>query len=1161
MEEKRDVVMCSETLFPDLFAVDEREKMPSADGAQGTSGDGVMAYDGMDDCDDNSNGLDATDASRGAACGDSGASTVDLQLYMKQVDVNMALFKQRIFAVLKLFHTPDEEHQVYQTINDLQRDIDECPALASMLKFSVAQEKKSGRPLSASGSGSSTAPLTTQQKETLRSLQTIDSTFRFALEEIALRWASKQDRPFNLKTYHDVASAQIELRQQARHAQGVSEAKVREQQKSIEEVTRRLAVHDETHAEHMKLYLQELQLLRAQILDMQRRLKVQEDIPQLLGKSDAEGPAMYQVAHEKHVEFINRRLTEECALLVHTLEQRNQVVKSLQVELTQTKQAAAVVRDEFRKYITEQERLDTEFRAQYAQNEAAMNQAIASHATELEKNKVLTQNNKRLTDEVNHLHLESDALKADLHETQVELGQLKRQQAQQLEENRNLRSALEETKANMTRQKEMYEQQLETARRRIEELERNDIKAKLEEALGRIRELTEEVSELQQTVANEKARFAAAEEQHKKTTRDFEKKIRQMEEAREIAEKRRVEALEAERKRFKEQADKRVQAVEQEKTEQALAFQHQLDAGEKFQEDLLHEIMLGHRQINIVERFLACGGALGKEQLRDLAKQLMAADIPFGASAEGQSQQNGDDSSVLSEQTRHHHHSHAHSGEQHSEDSPHTPRTLEYFTNHRPFDPTDMQQRISIANDALESVRTQVHRPTKSTKNVSDAPGGVVLPALMAHLAKSTVTLDFLHGVKDRLESRTFVPQGFSDGTLSASASMAGSSVNGQEPSRTSAVTGSTARLEASVRQQLSLAPAWESNNGFSPNSTAGSGATFGGAGSNADPLTASASVRRVGGLMSGEAMMQQMVMEELKSQVVVLKIREEALLEEIHKHQDEMFSGGIQTRPSSGDNSSRPQSGNRRRSFAGGQSFVKSKSMGAMSMQRSSASNVKSDGMTREESFGVDDAEEGEGREIPLSFIDFPGLENAVEYLDMFESFEQMRAQLRQLVEVCTLDAQRGALDPHDLDRAKELLHAKFMCFRAVEGHATNVLQRLHRKKDDIMRRREEELEKVLGAMQNLSLTHPTEARQLVKAARVARQQQSSTLQRQAAADTSLTAVIERPHSSMSSSQAMRKLAVAPQDVIVSGAAALMCLRGSQQRATGSAKPGNRSK
>ena len=1123
MEGQKDVIMCSETLFPDLFVVDEpASRVSPAQTADAAGTDGIVDDESFQDSVAHPLGVGS------AAPADASAET---QLYLKQVEVNMALFKQRIFAVLKLFHTSDEEREVYSTVNSLQRQVEECPAVVSFMKMCSAAERKSGRPPSAGGGGdggilgshSSTpvpAPvLTHHQKETLRNLQTIDSLFRFNLEEIALRWAAKQDRPFNLKTYHDVASAQIELRQQARHAQGVSEHKVQEQQKSIEDLTRRLSVHDDAHAEHMKLYLHELQLLRAQILDMQRRLKVQEDIPQLVGKVDGDGGggALYQVQHEKHVEFVNRRLTEECALLVHTLEQRNQVIKALQVELSQVKQAAAIVRDEFRKYITEQEKLDVDFRSQYAQNESAMNQAVTAHAIEVEKGKQLTATNKRLSDELSHLQLVSDALKADLQETQVELGQTKRMQSAQLEENRYLRSSLEDANEKISSQKVHYEQLIQAARKRIEELEQSDVKAKLEEALRRIGELENEVAQQQERIRQQQELLAATEEQHKKVVRDFEKKIRAMDEAKEAADKRRIETIEAERKRFKEQADKRVQAVEQEKQEQALAFQHQLDAAEKFQEDLLHEIMLAHRQATLVDKFLA-KGPFSKEQLRDLARDLLTADIAF--TSDMQPEESLSTSSPQQEEL----------------EAVHTPRTLEYFKRHRLFDPAEMQQRIALANEALESVRTQAAPASPSKSSPLSTGASLTVPTLRARLAKSTVSIDFLHDVKERLHSR--MPPGYAPATAGG-----GESSTLQQ----------SVHLEGSIRTQLSLTPAWTSA-------------------AAADSLMLSQdSGGGGGGMRSGnhltDSLQQQMMMEELKSQVVTLKMREGALLEELQKHQDDMFSGGggIQTRPSSGDDSSRPHSSNRRRSFAN-QSFSRVRSMDASVLQRQ-ASNMGG--------FGAALVTEGVGGSSPMfgtgdgidggaaqSFLDFPGLEHAAEYFDMFESFEQMRMQLKHLVDICTMDTQRGALDPHDLERAKELLHAKFSCFRAVESHASIILQRLRKKKDDMMRRREEELEKVLGAMQNLSLTHPTEARQLVKAARVARQQhqpQRSVTTPTDARESSLTAIVERPHSSMSASQAVRKLNVAPRDVIVSGAAALMCLRGSQR--LGSAKPGNHSK
>lgn len=145
-----------------------------------------------------------------------------------------------------------------------------------------------------------------------------------------------------------------------------------------------------------------------------------------------------------------------------------------------------------------------------------------------------------------------------------------------------------------------------------------------------------------------------------------------------------------------------------------------------------------------------------------------------------------------------------------------------------------------------------------------------------------------------------------------------------------------------------------------------------------------------------------------------------------------------------------------------------------------------------------------------------FPGLEFAEEYFDMFQTHAGMRRQLANLVTLCAkeaaLDAEIAAPvlaarrsrqpDPEVPARLKDVLHDKFLVFRSLEAHASTFLQRLHRKKDDIMRHRQEDLERVLGTLRNISVTHPKEAAQLTRVAK-----QSALAQR-----SRVHAVVERP-------------------------------------------------
>lgn len=113
-----------------------------------------------------------------------------------------------------------------------------------------------------------------------------------------------------------------------------------------------------------------------------------------------------------------------------------------------------------------------------------------------------------------------------------------------------------------------------------------------------------------------------------------------------------------------------------------------------------------------------------------------------------------------------------------------------------------------------------------------------------------------------------------------------------------------------------------------------------------------------------------------------------------------------------------------------------------------------------------------------------FPGVESAVPYFDMFETFCALRRQLAQLVVICDKELVATATRA-SAEKTKILTGEKFIVLRAIESLANGFIQKLHKKKDDMMRRREEELERVLSSMQNISLTHPKEVTRLARIAR----------------------------------------------------------------------------
>eukprot|EP01062_Namystynia_karyoxenos_P011127 TRINITY_DN1395_c2_g1_i2.p1 TRINITY_DN1395_c2_g1~~TRINITY_DN1395_c2_g1_i2.p1 ORF type:complete len:548 (+),score=160.06 TRINITY_DN1395_c2_g1_i2:67-1644(+) len=118
-----------------------------------------------------------------------------------------------------------------------------------------------------------------------------------------------------------------------------------------------------------------------------------------------------------------------------------------------------------------------------------------------------------------------------------------------------------------------------------------------------------------------------------------------------------------------------------------------------------------------------------------------------------------------------------------------------------------------------------------------------------------------------------------------------------------------------------------------------------------------------------------------------------------------------------------------------------------------------------------------------------FDGLECAHEFLDVFELFALLKIELHdllelqsQLAEFNVATAQQAAMHAADsLEQDRRVLLAKFKIFRAVEAYTALILLKMRRRKENLLRAREETLSHVLEALGNVAKTHPKEARELL--------------------------------------------------------------------------------
>lgn len=989
-----------------------------------------------------------------------------------QVQWNVEMMKLKLLNLFEVAPVPFEEENELLRIQALQE--------SATVNSDSQNEATRSRP--SSGTKRQSASTRASQHACIA----IDGIFRFAFEEISLRWHGLQERPFSLRAFHQVAKEQIVLRDLAQAASTQEKAKRLQLEAEVRELMFKVDSDTRQHDDNVKVLLTENRVLRQRIMDLQLKLKVDEPVPQLF---DARAPQVttqgafddnqIQIdANEKHYETLNRRLTEECMLLAHTLEQRNVIVKTLSSELSASKQLASSVKEDFRRFVNDQESADSDFRKLFTQNEQATivakhecSEAIA-RASEAESRMTY------LAGEVEGLETKINSLDLERESALAERDHLRGRNNELLFEAERAREELEVANEAAAKEARELKMLLETARNRIVELENDGTRAKLDVALAENSALQEKVKTLQRAVESRDRQIVSIKADHKQEVGKLEETISSCRSEFESAKVKFEDLLKREHQKGLELAAKKVSEASEKFDEERQQFRAAIHNTERTITDLTHEVMLFHRQSTILEKFLK--NHCAKDELRTLAKMLLKRDLrntilQLGGESDGEANQN----TVTG-------------------DGEHTPRTRLYFGMQRAFHPEDVQLRLTMA---------------------SDHQGGEPLHFSQAIVLKSTITEDFIAALSKH-EPGDALP----DFTTQMGKARSPSNVE-----------------DKSIFE--------------APSS---------------------------------------MMMDELKSLIVQSKLEVKALKDELfttHHEIQSLQSAGIQTSFASAHSlagsarrvirsagRSRPSSAVTHRSddtgcesptlmsvegpnslptanlsFHGSTPIHQTQSRSTIRRSETNTAPEKNSTDLRTSASNVSAAPFMTENEAPFTMArEFPGLQHAAEFIDLIESFFSLRRQLTSLVNVCVAQAEYGDLHPNDLASVQDLLHTKFTIFRAVESENNTMLHRLHRKKEDLMRHREEELERVLSAMQNIAVTHPKESANLLRVAKTAsrsRQAHPIQLVRTLVSEDSghISAVVVRPRSQ----QSMHRVTPSPSDVVVSGAAALLSMRSRAASAT----------
>eukprot|EP01063_Lacrimia_lanifica_P021533 TRINITY_DN2898_c0_g1_i1.p1 TRINITY_DN2898_c0_g1~~TRINITY_DN2898_c0_g1_i1.p1 ORF type:complete len:1651 (+),score=637.53 TRINITY_DN2898_c0_g1_i1:126-5078(+) len=127
----------------------------------------------------------------------------------------------------------------------------------------------------------------------------------------------------------------------------------------------------------------------------------------------------------------------------------------------------------------------------------------------------------------------------------------------------------------------------------------------------------------------------------------------------------------------------------------------------------------------------------------------------------------------------------------------------------------------------------------------------------------------------------------------------------------------------------------------------------------------------------------------------------------------------------------------------------------------------------------------------------EYHGQQAAVEYLDLIELVSLLRIDIEQLIKLeddfdyfteslKDCNAEEAAKLSHHIAAERRVLREKFGVFRAMETYTVLALHKLNRRKENILRAREDSLSKVLEEVGHIAVTHPKESKQLLTLAKL---------------------------------------------------------------------------
>ena len=139
-----------------------------------------------------------------------------------------------------------------------------------------------------------------------------------------------------------------------------------------------------------------------------------------------------------------------------------------------------------------------------------------------------------------------------------------------------------------------------------------------------------------------------------------------------------------------------------------------------------------------------------------------------------------------------------------------------------------------------------------------------------------------------------------------------------------------------------------------------------------------------------------------------------------------------------------------------------------------------------------MDICNEKKERLINLLNTEFPGYNTAFEYLDLIELVGLIKVEVTDLVNMqIEINRFKSELASHPTNNEQKeykklcadrnVLVEKFKIYRKIEAYASMTLFKLRRRKENILRSREEQLSKVLRTVGHLSKTRPKEVRSLL--------------------------------------------------------------------------------